>query len=34
LWIVLSMWFMIPMVFTMAWTMLLLWPKRCDDSMV
>jgi hypothetical protein len=34
LWNGFSMWFMIPMVFPMAWTMLLLWPERCDDSMV
>jgi hypothetical protein len=34
LWNVLSMWFMIPMVSLMAWTMLLLWPKRWDGSMV
>jgi hypothetical protein len=27
------MWFMIPMVFRMPWTMLLLWPERCDHSM-
>jgi hypothetical protein len=31
---VLSLWFMIPMVFPMAWNMLLLWPECWDDSMV
>jgi hypothetical protein len=25
------MWFLIPMAFPMAWTMLLLWPERWDD---
>jgi hypothetical protein len=32
--IVHSMCLMIPMVFPMAWTMLLLWPERWVDSMV
>jgi hypothetical protein len=34
LWNELTMWFMIPMVLPMAWTTLLLWPERWDDSMV
>jgi hypothetical protein len=34
LWNVLSMWFMIPVANPMAWTMLLLWLERWDDSMV
>jgi hypothetical protein len=34
LWNVLAMWFMIPTVSLLAWTMLLLWPERWDDSMV
>jgi hypothetical protein len=34
LWDVLSLWFTIPVVYPVAWTMLLLWPERWDDSMV
>jgi hypothetical protein len=31
LWNELYTWFMVPTVFTMAWTMLLPWPERYDS---
>jgi hypothetical protein len=34
LWIVISMWRVISLVFPMVWTMLHLQAERCDDSMV